>query len=116
MAKATCKIIDVGWSYRLTAGPTRLVLASQAGKENWPPDDLLVLEGGLGEFGLLRTNHPDLEQYENDAVEFVKSSMAERSLIVMLELSGSLSIETKIRELVDESDTHCVVVCGSYYR
>ena len=116
MAKATCKIIDVGWSYRLTAGPTRLVLASQAGKENWPPDDLLVLEGGLGEFGLLRTNHPDLEQYENDAVEFVKSSMAERSLIVMPELSGSLSIETKIRELVDESDTHCVVVCGSYYR
>ncbi|HKU78182.1 MAG TPA: PIG-L family deacetylase [Pyrinomonadaceae bacterium] len=116
MAKATHKIIDVGWSYRLTPGPTRLVLASQADKKNWPPDELLILDGKKGEFGLLRTNHPNFTRYENAAVNFVKKSLAERSLIVMPELSGSLSIEMRIRELVDKSKKRCVVVGGSYYR
>lgn len=116
MAKATYKIVDVGWSYRLTPGPTRLVLATQADKKNWPSDELLVLKGDKGEFGLLRTEHPDLEEYENQAVRLVKKSLRDRSLIVMPELSGSLSIETKIRKLLDQSKRRCVVVCGSYYR
>jgi LmbE family N-acetylglucosaminyl deacetylase len=116
MTIATPDCIDVGWSYRLTPDKTRLVLVSQAHNENWPPDDLLVLNGERGEFGKLRVDHPDLGKYENGAVELVKSFLGDRTLIVLPELSGSLAITEAIKKLLDESNKHCIVVAGSYYR
>ena len=115
MTKATVQNIDVGWGYRLTPGPTRLVLASKAGPDNWPPDNLLVIEGEKGVFGKIKTDHRKFPKYENDAVEFVKSFIDHRTLIVMPEFSGSKSIEEKIQKLLDESNKRCIVVGGSYY-
>lgn len=116
VTKATALNIDVGWSYRLTPGKTRLVLASNAGAENWPPDDLLVLEGEKGVFGKIKIDHPKLSEYEDDAVELVQRFIGDDTLIVMPELSGSKSIEEKIKKLLDESYKRCIVVGGSYYR
>jgi hypothetical protein len=116
VTKATALNIDVGWSYRLTPGPTRLVLASNAGPDHWPPDDLLVIEGEKGVFGKIKIEHPKYSEYEHDVVELVARFIEDRTLIVIPELSGSKSIEEKIRKLLDESGKHCIVVGGSYYR
>jgi len=93
-----------------------LVLASKAGEDNWPPDDLLHNEQEKGIYGFLRIDHPQLPEYENDAVELVKSFIDDRTLIVMPEFSGSKVIEDKIQELLNESNKRCIVVGGSYYR
>jgi LmbE family N-acetylglucosaminyl deacetylase len=116
VTKATSIIIDVGWSYRLMSGPTRLVVASKAGQHNWPPDDLLHNEKKKGIYGKIKTDHPEFPQYEKDAVEFVESFIDDGTLIVMPELSGSKSIEQNIKKLLDESEKHCIVIGGSYYR
>jgi len=113
----TPQFIDVGWSYRLTDGPTRLVLVSMAkSHENWPADDLLVLTGPKGQFGMMKTEHPDFKQYKTDVVELVKKYLDDRTIIVLPEFSGSLSIENDIKALLDNADKRCIVVGGSYYR
>jgi len=113
---ATAINIDVGWSYRLTPDSTRLVLASNAKRDNWPPDDLLVLDGEKGAFGKIKIKHPQFKHYEEDAVTLVKGFINDHTLIVMPELSGSKSIEQKIKKLLDKSNKRCIVVGGSYYR
>lgn len=113
----TADSIDVGWNYRLTRGPTRLVLVSRAAPDNnWPADELLNLEGKRGEFLFLKADHPDLEKYENEVVELVRSQLEDRTIIVLPELSGSVAIEEKIQALLNESDKQCIVIGGSYYR
>jgi LmbE family N-acetylglucosaminyl deacetylase len=92
------------------------VLASNAGDDNWPPDDLLHTEQEKGTYGFIRIDHPQLSKYEDDAVELVKSFIDDRTLIVMPEFSGSPSIEQNIKKLLDESNKRCIVVGGSYYR
>ncbi len=109
--------IDVGWNYRLTRGPTRLVFLSRAASgNNLPPDKLLNLKGNKGEFLFLRKDHPDLEQYENEVVELVRSHLDNQTIIVLPELSGSVGLEQKIKELLDATEKRCIVVSGSYYR
>ena len=92
------------------------MLASNAGPDHWPPDDLLVIEGEKGVFGKIKIEHPKYSEYEDDVVELVERFIDDRTLIVIPELSGSKSIEEKIRKLLDESGKHCIVVGGSYYR
>jgi LmbE family N-acetylglucosaminyl deacetylase len=84
--------------------------------DNWPVDDLLVMDGEKGAFGKIKTNHALYSQYENEAVELVKSSIDDRTLIVMPEFSGSKSIDAKIKKVLDKSNKSCIVVGGSYYR
>lgn len=109
--------IDVGWSYRLNREPTRLVLLSKdASGNNLPPDNLLNLKGKKGEFLFLREDHPDLEHYENEVVASVRNHLANQTIIVLPELSGSVGLEQKIKKLLDETDKRCIVVGGSYYR
>src|SRR5258706_1714405 len=113
----TADPIDVGWNYRLTRGPTRLVLLSRvASGNNLQPDKLRNLEGSKGEFLFLREDNPDLEQYENDVVELVRSHLDNQTIIVLPELSGSVGLEQKIQKLLDATGKRCVVVGGSYYR
>lgn len=87
-----------------------------AGADNWPPDYLLNNEQHKGIYGKIKIDHPQLSGYEDEAVELVKSFIDDRTLIVMPELSGSKSIEEKIKRLLDESNKRCIVVGGSYYR
>ena len=92
------------------------MLASKAGADNWPPDDLLHNEKEKGIYGKIKVDHPLFDPYQDDAVEFVQTFMDDRTLIVMPEFSGAKSIEDKIKELLDASKKSCIVVGGSYYR
>src|SRR5258707_990411 len=113
----TADPIDVGWNYRLTRGPTRLVLLSRAASgSNLPTYELLNLKGNKGELLFLKQDHPNLEQYENEVVELVRSHLDNETIIVLPELSGSVGLEQKIQKLLDETDKRCIVVGGSYYR
>ncbi len=93
-----------------------MLLSRTPSGKNLPPEELLNLKGNKGKFLFIKQDDPNLEQYENEVVELVRSYLDNQTIIVLPELSGSVGLEQKIQGLLDADDKRCIVVGGSYYR